>query len=73
MKRLLFTLVIVMSFISAFAQWSSDAGQNNRITVSDQENYSYETKTNKDGITYVCFLTPTKNENSYVYRLQILE
>ena len=73
MKRLLFTLVIVMSFISAFAQWSSDAGQNNRITVSDQENYSYETKTNKDGITYVCFLTPTKNENSYVYRLQILD
>lgn len=73
MKRLIITLVIVLSFISAFAQWSNDAGQNNQITVSGQENYGYQAKTNKDGITYICFLTPTKNESSYVYRMQILD
>ena len=73
MKRLLITLVIVLSFITAFAQWSNDAGQNNRITVSGQESYDYEVKTNKDGITYICFLTPTKDIGSFVYRIQILD
>ena len=73
MKRLLITLAVVLGFMPAFAQWSSDASQNNRITVSGQENYGYEAKTNKDGITYICFMTPSKDKNSYVYRMQILD
>lgn len=76
MKKVLLTLIAILSCMTMSAQWSGNPAENNRITMAGQTNYGYETVMNKDGITYLLSLVPhttADNVTMMSFRIQILD
>ena len=59
MKNLFLTLLITAIGMIAFAQWSNDPAENNRITPLDTEIYDHDLKVTNNGTSFVVFNRPT--------------
>ena len=58
MKKILFTLFITAISMIAFAQWSNNPAENNRITPLATEIYDHDLKVAGNGTTFVAFNRP---------------
>ena len=58
MKKILFTLFITAISMIAFAQWSNNPAENNRITPLATEIYDHDLKVAGNGTTFVVFNRP---------------
>jgi len=69
MKKILFTVLIAAISTIAFAQWSDNPAENNRITPLGTEIYDYDIKKSNNGTAFIAFNRPVDGNTATFFQI----